>query len=123
MPNLDVSDLLTDPDFADKFDVLRTTESVSSGGMVQQSVQTISSVIGVVTPMSDRELSRLPDAERLTGQVMVYTKFRLSDGEGNRTADIVRWADEEYTVVSTDNYSRFGAGFIAARCVLKPVSP
>ena len=33
MPSLDVTDILTDPDFADTFTVTRSIQTVSSGGM------------------------------------------------------------------------------------------
>jgi len=113
MPLLDVSDVLSDPDFATVFDVVRTTTAVSGGRTVLQS-QTTANVIGVVQPASTRELERLPEAERTRGAITIYTTFALNAGSAGFTADTVNWNGSSYTVMSVDDWSQFGAGYVKA---------
>ena len=81
MPLLDVSDVLTDPDFVTTFDVFRSTQAISSGGIAADSPEPVNaSVIGVVEAASTFELQRLPEAQRQKGAIYIYTQYRLSDG-------------------------------------------
>jgi hypothetical protein len=41
---------------------------------------------------------------------------------GTTPADLVVWKGARYTVVNVDDYSHFGAGFVAATCDLIPVA-
>ena len=122
MPFIDVSDLLCDPDFSTLFTVKRTASSVVDGYGVRTTAES-DPINGVVLPMGTKELIRLPEADRVQGQILVYTQYRLTSGEAGTAADIVRWRNNDYTVVSADDYSEFGAGYIEARCKLNPVRP
>ena len=122
MPLLDVSDVLSDPMFQTTFQVIRSVESVTSGGVAQQSTQTLRAM-GVVTPNDDTILQRLMDGSRIAGSITVHTKFALTDGAGTTIADIVVWRNRQWTVTSVGDWGQFGAGFVTARCELQPVSP
>ena len=123
MPLLDVNDLLTDADLADTFAVKCETEAVSSGGMNQVSTTTTSNLRGVVYPVNSATLLRLPEAERISGQIIIVTPFLLTTGSGTTGADIVTWRGRDYTVCEVNDFSGFGAGFIEARAKLLSPSP
>lgn len=114
MPQLDVSELLTDPDFADCLVLKRQLQTMVNGLAVNQTLP--KNFIGVVTSSSGQELDRGPDGERLKQKISVITKTRLMAGRGDYSADIVTWNEHDYTVVQTNDYSRFGQGFIEAVC-------
>ena len=120
MPLLDVSDVLADPDFADTMTVARSVQTVGDNGRVQISSQTIP-ISGVVTSDAGDILERVANGSRLKGSITVHTTFQLVASDGDTDADVITWAGREYTVASVNDYSRYGAGFVAASCDLKPL--
>lgn len=121
MPNLDVSDVLLDPDFFDTLVCTRNTQTVDDGGIATNSpVDT--PFIGVVTSDSGDILERLAEGSRAKGSILVHTKFRLTESSDGLDADIVTWDGNRYTVANVNNYSRYGRGFVAAYCDLMPLS-
>ncbi len=113
MPFLDVTDVLSYPDFQTTFGVIRTATNVSNLGETVLTPQNYF-VSGVVEPASTKELERLPEAERLSGTIRIFTTFRLSDGDETITADVVVWNGRQYTVKTVDDFSEFGRGYIDA---------
>ncbi|MBB3808756.1 hypothetical protein [Pseudochelatococcus contaminans] len=120
MPLLDVSDILNDPMFADELAVTRVTQSVDSHGRVKETSQT-TTISGVVTADTGDILDRIDTGSRLKGSIMVHTQFQLTAGYGDVAADILSWNGRSYTVSNVNDYSRYGAGFVAATCDL--ISP
>jgi hypothetical protein len=123
MPSLDVTDILTDPDFADRFSVARFTQTITLGGIASDSSIIYNNISGVVTANDDIDLIKMPDGELLSGSITIITKFRLTNGSGTTDADVVTWHGRQYQVKTTGDWSGWGAGFIEAICVLKVVSP
>jgi len=128
MPLLDVSSILTDPDFATRFDVIHSTLTIGDGGVGVRSSKTTRNIVGVVTANDDINLLRTEEGQRLAGSITVHTKFALTDGgrdyRGQTVdADVVVWKGRQYVVASIGDWSQFGAGFITAVCMLQQVSP
>ncbi len=122
MTLLDVSDVLADPLFASSLVVIRSVQSVGANGRATFAVREIP-ISGVVTAAQGGLLERMADAGRIRGSIMVHTTFRLFEASGSTDADVVRWQGRDYTVFSVADYSSYGAGFVAAECELKPLSP
>lgn len=118
MPLLDVSGVLSDPLFADGAVVVRTAVSVDplTGRTIEAPAETTISV--VVTSDKGQNLRRTPDAAISTGSIIVHSTFRFSEGGSGVDADILRWNGSDWTVVTVDDYSRYGAGFTVATCRL-----
>lgn len=118
MPGLDVSRVLRNPLFADSAAVIRTTVTVDAltGRTVKAPSETPISV--VVTSDKGRNLQRNPEAALSTGSIIVHSNFRFTEGGDGVDADIVRWNGNDWTVVTVDDYSRYGAGFTVATCRL-----
>lgn len=127
MGRLDVTDIVLDPDFvvpaSDPLAPLctRNVETVGDNGR--------SIVTGTTTPFSatvlndrGKRVQRTPDGERVPGNIVVFSKFRLIAGDDNHTADIVTWDGRTYTVVEAKSYSHFGRGFVRAVCELIPLA-
>lgn len=113
MANLDVSDLILDPDFSDSVIVQRNRVSVTGQG-VGVSEPTSVQIIATVVPAGSLDLNRLADMELLKGKIRVFTQFPLSAGDTTTTADIIFWQNREYTIISVDEYTNFGVGFVDA---------
>jgi len=115
MPLLDVSDILSDPDFADIFTVILADQTIDDHGVASEATWS-SPQTGVVTAKSGINLNRTPEGQIVYGSITLHTQFTLV--EGNR----ICWNGSEYTVAGVDDYSRYGAGFICASCELVPLN-
>ena len=122
MALLDVSDVICDPDFMDRGLVCeRSAQAVGNDGLAINT-KTNRPFSGVVTSDRGDVLTRGTTGERITGSIIIHTKFRLNDGSAGFTADIVQWQGRRYTVAKVNDYSHFGRGFVCATCDLIPLS-
>lgn len=120
MPFLDVSDILLDPDFADTVTLTRTTTTVVNGRAVRSGADT--TISAVVTSGSGDTLDRLAEGRMRHGSITIHTQTRLYAGQGNIDADEITYRGQRYTVTSVNDYSAYGAGFVAAEAELKPLT-
>lgn len=122
MPLLDVSDVLLDPDFCDTtLQCERYTASVDSKGRGTKT-QTLVGFAGVITSDRGERLVRNAVGEHATDTISVITRFKLRDAGTGVTADIVRWNGSRFTVISVNDYSTYGRGFVEAICEMIPLS-
>ena len=122
MPLLDVSDVLLDPDFCDTtLQCERYTASVDSNGRGTKT-QTLVGFAGVITSDRGERLVRNAVGEHATDTISIITRFKLRDAGTGVTADIVRWNGNRYTVVSVNDYSTYGRGFVETICEMIPLS-
>lgn len=113
MPALDVSDAF-DPDFFDVFTILRRTETLV-GGFPTYTTQTIAGQYGVITMASPNDLERMPEVDVSSKSIVIVTKSRLQLGSAGIKADIVQCMNgETFQVVTVEDYSRYGQGYIWA---------
>ncbi|KAA2237674.1 hypothetical protein [Salinarimonas soli] len=118
MPLLDVSDLLSDPMFAEEtpIRVRRTLRMVSDRGRAVDDVVEILEIEGVVTQGSGSPLVRAPEGSRILSTITVHSDTRLTTGTDEYDADVVIWGGRDYTVMNAADWSTFGAGFCSATC-------
>lgn len=122
MPQLDVSDLMTDIDFMERnLTCLRMMQQVGADGIAVNVAVPIP-FNGVITQVSGANLVRGSDGEAISGSILICTRFRLLDGKSGFTADVILRETRQYTVVDVLNYSRFGRGFVEATCDLLPLA-
>ncbi|OON36516.1 head-tail adaptor [Izhakiella australiensis] len=120
MPNLDVTDVLFDPDFCDtRLLVTRRFQQTDADG-ITISVEEKSGFSGVVTVDRSLENRRMQAGQAIGGAILVVTTERLSNGETGRDADIVTYQNRDYRVSFVDPYTAYGAGFVQAHCELLP---
>lgn len=119
-PSLDVSEVLTSPEFMDTVDVIRRSQVTNQFGepVITSTKITISAV---VTNAGPNDLKRLPEAQLFDSVISVITQFRLRGVSKDKTGasfqpDLVVWDGATYIVSTLDNYSRFGAGFMESLC-------
>lgn len=114
MPDLDVSEILTDPDLASSFDVVRRVEGIDSHGRSVLVPTTTEGVLGVVCAASGNDLDRLDDSQRMGRNFSVVTKFRLQGPSPNQQPDAVVYQGDTYVVKLVEPYNQYGAGFVQA---------
>ncbi|WP_404704972.1 head-tail adaptor [Yersinia vastinensis] len=120
MPNLDVTDVLFDPDFCDmSLVVKRNIQTVDADGFATNEV-TEKGFAGVVTVDRSLESRRMMSGNVIGGAILIVTIERLTQGQTGRDADIVTYQNRDYRVTFVDPYTAYGAGFVQAHCELLP---
>lgn len=122
MPNLDVSDVLLDPDFMSSGIICnRTVVEVGDNGRPQTTI-TNTPFSGVVTTNNGFNLDRKPDGSLIKGAINIHTRFTLTAGDASLRADEIVWKGKTYIVSQVLDNGHYGNGFIKAVCELKPLS-
>ena len=116
MPLLDVSDLTTDPDFADRFTIVRRQEVVDSQGRVTTANRVYPNLLGVVTASTPNDLERGEDYQNMTRSLTVVTKFRVQGIVTGYQPDIIQWRGTQHLVKHVAPYPQFGQGFYQVEC-------
>ncbi|GHV35112.1 hypothetical protein FACS1894187_07120 [Synergistales bacterium] len=120
MATLDVSDVLDTPEFNSVFSVARRNRDIGDNGrsVVAEELLTFN---GVVQPISNRDLERLPEVDRLNGGITVWCRERLRNVGETHVADEILWGGSRYQVVHCDKWA-YGDGYyeIQAMLVLQP---
>lgn len=114
MADLDVSDLLLDPDFTEVFKVLRQREVVGTNGRSTATVSALPGIVGVITMASPNDLLRVPDEQHSDKNISVVTKFRLRGPSPGYQPDKIVWQGDTYIVHNVEPYTQFGSGFVQA---------
>lgn len=117
MPQLDVSEILSDPDFAEINALvrIRNAQSVGSDGMAVNT-PTSTPFTGVVTQATGNQLKRADGGSYIEGSILVHSRLPMTAGMAGIDADQISWVGRVFTVANVADYSRFGAGFTCATC-------
>ncbi|MGK0705312.1 head-tail adaptor [Yokenella regensburgei] len=118
MPFLDVTEVLTDPDFCDTSLVChRQVQTVDEDNFPKNTPQDIP-FSGVVTVDRSLEARRMAAGQTINGAILIVTHFRLTQGQPGYDADVVTYQGRDYRVTYIDPYTTYGAGFVQAHCEL-----
>ena len=119
MALLDVSFMLTDPDFVNTVPIIRRQKVTGSNGRVTFT-ETSGTIVGCVQPASGDTLVQLPELSNTTGSLEVWTQAELNVDTASQGADILTWQGSRYIVAAkVDNYQHYGNGFTHAVLTLQ----
>jgi hypothetical protein len=117
MAFIDVSELMSDPDFVDPITVINRTESLNSFGQATLLEAPVESV-GSVQPANYRTVQKLPEAMRVANVCSFWVRgaaiIASSDG---RYASILVFRGVRYQVQTVADWSNFGEGYTEGTCV------
>jgi len=119
MAGIDITELLTDPDFCDQVQIVRRTKTVNNFG---EGVLTSASPVNatmVVQPASGDILKKLPEGAVLTEYIQVWFRGSLSLQTVNGYSDIIVWQGRRFECYTPDDFSNYGAGYVSALCILE----
>jgi hypothetical protein len=122
MPGIDVSlEVLYDGFVAGtKFVVIRRRSWTDVNGIERHQHKRIDAV-GSIFPTGDNSLLREPDEQAQNKEITVICNFLLRGASSLENSewqpDIVFWKGEHFLAQSIEDYSQFGPGFTATRCV------
>lgn len=112
MADIDVSEILNDPDFADAVSVIRRSQTVDEHGRAVNSSKVIEGVMMNISPTGRNDVERLDDSQKNLRSIKVVTQFRLQGPTIGMNADLVSWQGSMYIVAVLDPYTHFGGGFV-----------
>lgn len=122
MALIDVSELLTDPDFTNTVTLIRRSSTVNTYGE-NTMIETSSSITAVVQGANTESLERVPEGARLSDLIDVYYKGQLTAESPSGYADIIVWQGKRYQVFEVvEDFMNYGAGFTKAVCKLEAVN-
>lgn len=116
MALVDVTELLTDPDFVDEIKLISRTATVNSRGENILSETTINSV-GSVQPIGAKTLMRLPEALRVENISTFWFKGEITATAPGKYASILVFRGKRYQVQTVFDWSNWGAGWCEGTCV------
>ncbi|HCW5939810.1 hypothetical protein NYY56_19025 [Acinetobacter baumannii] len=121
MAQLDVSDVLLDPDFMDTGIICKRTEVIVGNNGRSQETTTSTPFDGVVNTNNGLNMDRRADGTLIKGAINIHTQFALTSGDKNTKADEITWKGKTYIVAQVLDNLHYGQGFIKAICELKPL--
>jgi NhaP-type Na+/H+ and K+/H+ antiporter len=106
---IDVSELITDPDFAVSATVKRSRTVALANGR-ERAEDDYFDIAAVIQPATSDEIALISDtsAGRLTETLAIWTNIRLYVGDDRMSADTVFYRGRTYTVVNVDDYMADG---------------
>lgn len=107
---IDMSDIITDPDFMETFTVYRKTGTFGEGGYTTTEVAI--DMAGPVIPANPDELAMVPEGDRLTGNNVFYSTAAIYRTRLEGTSDEILWNGDRYRVLHV--WNRSGNGFYKA---------
>lgn len=126
MPQLDVTDILLDPDFADVIHVTRRPYTIDVNGRPVITPQLLCP-IGVITQGTPKGFEQQPDAQVGKAMITVHAfEFQFYEVETGKASsfqpDLITYNGSIYTVTKVYNWSRYGKGFTACQAELYDVT-
>jgi hypothetical protein len=126
-PSLSFEDVLDSPEFTDTITVTVNQGVIGTGGEDVVTPNFPETVTAIVVP-GKSNLRRGDDGSRVVAYIEVFTAYPLSAGYKTndstyRDADTICWHSRVFTVISVEDYSAFGPGFVKAGCDLLPLNP
>lgn len=122
MAQIDVSELLDDPDFTDTVTLIRRAVTVNQYGesVITETPETIT----VVVQGSNTEtLQRMPEGARLSDLIDVYYAGVLTVEQPNGYADVIIWKGKRYQVFEVpEDFMNYDDGYTKAVCKLEGVN-
>lgn len=116
MAQLDVTELMTDPDFVDAMiQVSRTTRTNSYGENVLTECNV--NTVGSVQPADGKVIARLPEAERISNLMSFWLQGTIVASAPGKYTDILIFRGQRFQVKTVFDWSTWGAGWAEGLCV------
>lgn len=116
MAQIDVSELLSDPDFVDAIQLISRTSRTDLLGENILRESTLDS-IGCVQPASGRVISRLPEALRVANVSSFWFKGTIVASAPGKYSSVLVFKGQRYQVQSVQDWTNWGAGWTEGTCV------
>jgi hypothetical protein len=110
MPTLDMSDMMSDPDFAQEFTYLRRYENVDLKGRSQWFSKP-NPGIGIIQPLTGQTLRQMPSLAAIDGVIEIWTALTLQTLTKDTKPDIICFGGNHYLVTAIPGDWQYIGGF------------
>jgi hypothetical protein len=105
--SIDLSEVVSDPEMAESFTILRSVGKFVAGGW--QDDKTTIVAYGVVTVAKQQDIQMLPEADQVNSAMAFYstTEMKKTYRDANNTlgtSDILLWRGDQYRVMHVAPY-------------------
>lgn len=111
MAQIDVTELLLDPDFVDPVQVLRITTVVNDFGENELTEAAPIDTVASVQPASGKQIQRLPEALRIADVRAFYIMLEIIQDSTSAYPDVIVWQGQRYQVQLQNPWLNFGQGW------------
>jgi hypothetical protein len=111
MPNIDITELLEDEDFATTFAVVRKSTEVGQNGRNVTTETRYDDVVGVIAPVTSKTLRDNPDLRQQPGVIECWTRFLLQGAAEGASPDAIEWEGDRYNVQQLTDWGQWGSGW------------
>jgi hypothetical protein len=111
MALLDVSELMTDPDFVMNFSIVRRTPTVNQYGENELTVVSTDTAVGSIQAATGEVAKRLPDGVQLDKFKTVFTKSVIRADASGSYPDQIIYKGQTYNVFKVYPWEDFGDGW------------
>jgi hypothetical protein len=109
---IDLSELFTDGDLCDSFQVMRRQSSVDLNGIQEIFTTQTFTAWGSVQPLSSRTLQIMPDLVNAEGAIEIWTSSDIRTSTKGFLPDLIPWQGALYEVIGPiQGWQNFGGGF------------
>jgi len=116
MANIDVSELMVDPDFVDPMVIIRRTPFVDNLGQNQLKEQGFNTY-GSIQSISGKTLQRIPEALRVANGMSFFVKGQIIADGTCRYPDILVFNGVRFAVQVVFDWCNWGEGYSEGTCV------
>lgn len=116
MADIDVSTLMSDPDFIDPIQVITRTPRNNSLGEVSFS-ESVLNTYGSVQPANNQAVQKLPELMRVGNLSSFYFKGEIVATAPGKYSSILVFQGQRYQVLTVEDWSNFGRGYTQGVCV------
>ncbi len=122
MPQLDVTELMTDPDFVDEMIQVSRQSRVDAYG-VNHLTECKNETVGSVQPADGKLIERLPEAERVHNLMSFWMQGTIVASAPGKYTDILIFQGQRFQVKTVFDWSTWGAGWCEGLCVAEVPAP
>lgn len=109
--NINVSELITDPDFAQRFQIERHEQGAFMDGLYT-SLSTVIDVYGVVQPYQPKTVEYSENGDQITGDIKVWLTRKIfttrNDESVSGISDTIIYKGEKYKVTYVKDWQYHG---------------
>lgn len=103
---INVSELITDPDFAQTYSIFRKSGQFTAGRWVQ--TETELTFTGPIQPATEKEIIQVPEGDRISEILVFYSTQEIYTTNNTGTSDEIEWSGNRYKVEKVERYGDNG---------------
>lgn len=122
MSQIDVTELLSDPDFVDRVQLINRVPDVDSGGtniLYEEPINTV----GSVQPASGKALLRMPENFRVQNVMSFWVQGKITAVAPGKYSSILVFRGQRFEVQMVFDWTQAGAGWCEGLCIAEVAAP